>query len=310
LDPDHVIEQEHKKMKMTGGFVGIMGNEQAMEKHFSVAPIMNTIVHEFKDYCGIHDRDEIALHHESFGGRRCKLARNAMMLSKVLSRQGNPFGKQDLHNLMTFALSTPDVEHDIIHRDDLGKELLKTFVDERLVTLTVSVFGHHKRNNLRYFKDTGTKTVTKVAGQVVTLRQEQNLIARLLVVARSRPDLVPSTAIGEYEFHVCPPSNFSNDGCMLMLTNKHQLLSEIMKLCIDESAPRRVIISDIPVQQTVLIIDAMCIVQSLQVAKDIHFVLDFGKKFVEKVMAMATDYSEVRVLFDRYIEGSMKMMTR
>jgi len=30
IDPDHGIEQEHKKMKIKGGFIGITGNESAL----------------------------------------------------------------------------------------------------------------------------------------------------------------------------------------------------------------------------------------------------------------------------------------
>ena len=32
IDADHAIKQEHRNMKVKGGFVGITGNEQAMEK--------------------------------------------------------------------------------------------------------------------------------------------------------------------------------------------------------------------------------------------------------------------------------------
>lgn len=38
IDPDHGIEQEHKKMKMKAGFIGITGNEHALEKYFIISP--------------------------------------------------------------------------------------------------------------------------------------------------------------------------------------------------------------------------------------------------------------------------------
>ena len=34
MDPNHAIEQEHKKLKMKAGFIGITGNEHALEKYF------------------------------------------------------------------------------------------------------------------------------------------------------------------------------------------------------------------------------------------------------------------------------------
>ena len=38
IDPDHAIEQEHRKMKVKDELVGITRNEQAMEKYFIIAP--------------------------------------------------------------------------------------------------------------------------------------------------------------------------------------------------------------------------------------------------------------------------------
>ena len=64
IDPDHAIEQEHRNMKVKGGFVGITGNEQAMEKYFLIAPSLARLVHEFKEYAGIETRTASSLHHD------------------------------------------------------------------------------------------------------------------------------------------------------------------------------------------------------------------------------------------------------
>ncbi|MPC92462.1 hypothetical protein E2C01_087553 [Portunus trituberculatus] len=40
IDPDHAIEQEHKNMKVKGGFIGITGKEQALDKYFIIAPTL------------------------------------------------------------------------------------------------------------------------------------------------------------------------------------------------------------------------------------------------------------------------------
>ena len=53
FDPDHAIEQEHRKMKVKGWFVCITGNAQAMEKYFIIAKSLARLVHEFKEYAGI-----------------------------------------------------------------------------------------------------------------------------------------------------------------------------------------------------------------------------------------------------------------
>ena len=45
IDPDHPIKQEHTNMKVKGGFVGITGNEQAMENNFIIAPSLCRLVY-------------------------------------------------------------------------------------------------------------------------------------------------------------------------------------------------------------------------------------------------------------------------
>ena len=47
IDPDHAIEQEHRRMKVKCRFVGIAGNEQAIEKYVIVATSRARLVHEY-----------------------------------------------------------------------------------------------------------------------------------------------------------------------------------------------------------------------------------------------------------------------
>ena len=53
IDPDHAIEQVHRNMKVKGGFVGIIGNEQAIKKYFIIASSIARLVYDFKEYAGI-----------------------------------------------------------------------------------------------------------------------------------------------------------------------------------------------------------------------------------------------------------------
>ena len=96
IDPDHAIEQEHKKMKSKGGFIGITGNELALEKYFITAPTLSRVVDEFKDYAGIKSRQATSLHHELNGDKGNILIQNAAKLVKAISKQGNPFEEIDM----------------------------------------------------------------------------------------------------------------------------------------------------------------------------------------------------------------------
>lgn len=48
IDPDHAIEHEHKPLKIRGGFVGITGNEAALERFVITMPILSNIAESFK----------------------------------------------------------------------------------------------------------------------------------------------------------------------------------------------------------------------------------------------------------------------
>ncbi|KAG1671597.1 Organic cation transporter protein [Nymphon striatum] len=155
IGPDHAIEQEHKKMKMKRGFIGITGNEQAMEKHVVIAPTISRIVQEFKEYAGIDSRRACSLHHELTSEKSSKLVRNAAKLVGNINMQGNPFLKNDMYNLMTFAVAPDDVSKDIEYRDQHGKEALQHFVSTRMVDNTVEFWGAQKKNKFKYFMDVG-----------------------------------------------------------------------------------------------------------------------------------------------------------
>ena len=72
VDPDHAIEQEHRKLKAKGGFIGITGNEAALAKYAIIAPSLARIVQEFKDYAGIKGRQPSTLHHETVGEKNTR----------------------------------------------------------------------------------------------------------------------------------------------------------------------------------------------------------------------------------------------
>ncbi len=306
IDPDHGIEQEHKKMKIKGGFTEITGNEHALEKMFIIAPTLSRVVEEFKVYAGIEGRQPSSLHHEVVGTRGKNMLVNAAKIATIISKQGNPFSKTDMFNLMTFAIPTAVVCSNIEERDNLGQQALEKFVSTRMVEKTVKFWYSQTKNKWTYFKDVGATISAKVNGQVVSIKQERKLISRLLVAAKSRSDLDVKDAIGEFEFNVAPPSNFHPNGSMIMLSDKSKVLHSVLGL------PRPDV--DMDTLETgepcVLIVDAMCIVNMVIKTPDMTHGCHFARKFVDMVVAMGTSYDEIRIVFDQYLSGSLKETTR
>ena len=150
----------------------------------------------------------------------------------------------------------------------------------RMVDKTVQFCDSQRRNNLVYFKDIGASMSAKVNGQLLSIKQERQLLSRLLVVAKSYPEFVIKDAIGDFEFHVAPPSNFNPEGSMIMLSSNHKwyhvLIVSPMPLP-DVTLPVRS--SDGGISPSVLIIDAMCVVNMATKTPDTKN----AKHFAEKV---------------------------
>ena len=126
-------------------------------------------------------------------------------------------------------------------------------------------------------------------------------------MCKTRTDFVVKDAIAEFEFSVAPPSNFHPDGSMIMLSDKSKLVSLVMSIPLPEGTTFSEPESDAP---TVLIIDAMCIVNMVPKTPEMSNALQFAKKFVDIVADMSDSYEEVRIVFDQYLAGSLKETTR
>ena len=308
IDPDHAIEQEHRKMKVKGGLVGITGNEQAMEKYFIIAPSLARLVHEFKEYAGIETRTASSLHHDIGSQKSTKLVSNAAKVADVLNIQGNPFVKEDMHNLVTFAVMPDYVSNDIENRDQLGRDALEKFIANRMVDKTVEFWDPQKNNNFSYFKDAGAVVQTKIKGQLMHIKQERRLLSRLLVIAKSRPEFELKDAIGKFELNVTPPSNFHPDGSMIMLSSKSNVVPLVMNMAVQDGKV------DMPPERQdvtkVIIIDAMCVVNMVVKTPEMTTSKHFASKFLQIIGGMSASYDEIRIVFDQYLPGMLKQTTR
>ena len=115
-------------MKIKGGFIGITGNEYALEKYFIIAPTLCKIVQEFKKYVGIQTRMKSSVHHEAIGEKSSRLLNNAAKIIEHITEQGNPLLKNDMFNLATFAVVPESICRDIEDRDNFGRMAMDKFV--------------------------------------------------------------------------------------------------------------------------------------------------------------------------------------
>ena len=94
-------------------------------------------MHEFKEYAGIETRTAFSLHNDIGSQKSTKLVSNAAKVADVLNIQGNPFVREDMHNLVTCAVMPDYVCKYIENRYQLGRDAFKKFIANRMVDKTV-----------------------------------------------------------------------------------------------------------------------------------------------------------------------------
>ena len=84
----------------------------------------------------------------------------------------------------------------------------------KIVRAEVNLWSPLKKLNLKTWKTAQKMVRHQLEDKIVELKEDRSLFARLLIVARSRPEINLQDAIGRYEFtvtfHVCFKWNFAS----------------------------------------------------------------------------------------------------
>ena len=111
----------------------------------------------------------------------------------------------------------------------IGRKLLETFVNERIKSDKVNFWSKMKREKLLKWRSNGKKLRVSLKDEFVELQEDRNLFARLMMVAKSRPEIDNKEAIGQHKFSVVPRSLFANGGTMFRCSIKCALLRILEK---------------------------------------------------------------------------------
>ena len=195
--------------------------------------------------------------------------------------------------------------------------MFATFSTERLAG-DKSIWEKMSKRNLLTFKSSSKTIKVKLKDKIIQLKEERNLMTRFIIPSRMREEIDLPALLRKYEFSVVPRSMFSSDGRLLHCTDKSNVINAVENLMksrqpqeqdrsgsdeessLDESTETR----------KVIILDGMAIVQKLKKTKDTKTCRDLGEVFIKRVKLESRQYDEVYLIFDRYIEGSLKERTR
>ena len=310
LGTDHALEQENKKMKVLGGISGIANKKFTMESYFIAAPMLNrvceNIVSTFTGY-----RIDKKQHHQLAGSISSRCYNDVSKLITVYENHEVDFSNtDDVFNIVTKVVLPPSKASIFLAHDYIGEELYIKFKEERLQG-DRSVWDPMKKRKMPTFADTSKSFKTKVDDKIVEIKEEKRLLAKFVIASRRRDDIDLPAYFGRFEFTVVPRSMFRQDGSLLLGTDKATVMHEIENMIPGNNGDHHHQTSGntIP-QQKVVIFDGMAVVNRIKKTQDIETCKDLAASFTQIVLYEAKDYEEIRMIFDRYQENSIKDQTR
>lgn len=318
LATDQALEQEIKKLKGHGGMVGLSRDESALNRIVTTTPCLARIVDEYLESFPKASRSSKRTEHYQLSGQMAtRLRENAINIrhSIELHCEGNPFKvKTPLKSLVSSALVPEEAKHDILHYAEKGQKRFEDFVCERLTnTSNLSVWDKMKKFKLKAFSSWMDKSKVRIGDKVIKLREDRDLLGRFLIIQGSRPGLVPkiNEIIGEYEMSTVPRSLCAVDRSLYIPNDKASIMHAVEDATADSlSVPP---VPDIRQEDTpvkVLIIDAMGVLQSMTKTPNMLKISHLQEAFNKRIETMMGSYDEGHVVFDRYLDQSLKNKTR
>ncbi|KAK3734787.1 hypothetical protein QZH41_007919 [Actinostola sp. cb2023] len=307
IGPDHAIEHVNKIMKIRGGLKGLTQQPAAMARWFLIAPELSRLAAEAEAMVGITTHN-LTHHHDLSEAVINRYEENVKKLKEVF-KASDPFLNEEteLINIITKAVMPDTVKEAVLKRDEIGQHHFDTFVKERIVERKLSVWSPMKKVKLKTWRS--TRETKKTASGVAALKDDRALFARFLVVVHSRPDIDLKESISEFELAAFPRALFNSDGDLRHCVGKSKLMNILENLL-----PQQLHNGGEEQHQhtkSVVIIDAMAVVQSMGKPTWVRTGRDLATHFLDIIDNRSKECSEVHVIFDRYdIPNSLKEGTR
>ena len=139
----------------------------------------------------------------------------------------------------------------------------------------------------------------KLKDKVIRLKEEKNLMTKLLVISRSRPGVDVAALFKIHEFSVVPRSLFDATGTPWKCTDKSDCLDGLEDLAKNISSSDQPLI---PAASTsdCLVIDGMGIMHQLKISSKIVTVKDLALSFCSRIKDMLKGTNIVVLIFDSY----------
>ena len=300
---DQAHENENKYVKGDGGIIGITEKPETMRKWLVAGPELSRLLNTFEDkYSAVKDKS--TSHHSQSIGQEKKFLKKVQNLVETINEMGNPF-KDDFPELITLDSRKCLQGNSVANLRSLekrGQDQYEKYVNDVIISKSSSIHDPIKKNNLQIFNVTSKKTVSTKESKVHILKNNAEVFGHLYIAMQNREgDLDNFFA---HEIQSFPPS-LSDLGNIYFPTSKSDIL-DCMKIgskdCNDENQA--------PCNPEVVILDGGAVIHTLSVKKVSTFAEFADKVFVPHILSQLKVADRVDLVWDVYLENSIKDSTR
>ena len=203
------------------------------------------------------------------------------------------------------------VTYDVCQQSTIGSQLFEEFVSNTIQTNKVNLWAPMKKCRLQVWKSRGKPANIKQDDKLVELKENWNLFAHLVVVAKPRPHINFDEAVGKYELSVVPKSLFDAVGQMLRCSVNSKLMTILQSLNagtrvegVEKEHPNLRKEGNVKEGHDacrVVLVDAMAEVQALDKRTDwISNCCQLADHFIYRLNDKYNHVNEVQIIFDRY----------
>ena len=176
-------------------------------------PEIARIINEFEASMATEcpETEQSAKHREDTRRLQSLFYRDVISLTRTTEEMGNPFMEEtdDLLALDTKQIMSSDASVRLRKVEEVGMAQYESFIAERLMQQSKSLYDPIKRNNLHVFNEPASNVASKTKQQLSSARNDCLLFSRLYISCQTREGNLDE--FFQHENQSCPPS-LSQDG--------------------------------------------------------------------------------------------------
>ena len=234
------------------------------------------------------------------------LSREEKTVEKLLATINgftDPFLKPgtELFNLVTKVVMPENIKEDMCYQIEIGRNLLHTFVEERIKSEKVNLWSPLKRRKLQAWKSTEKVVKVSTKEKVVELQEYRFLFACMMMVCKSRPEIVIKRLLATmsspwFQDYYLPQTGqcFTvHPKELYQLYSRSLMVKDTVRTTIEQPDATTA-------QKKVIILDGMVELQFLDKPDWIKDCSQLANYFCNRIVQKHVNSDEVRLVFDRY----------